>query len=201
MEDFIKWKDWWSEKYRFELGEGVRYFTMKTALNLLHFRGGKNIVETGTIRARDDMNGGGYSTYVFGDYAQKYDKSFWTVDISQVAINLSKEVTEGFNSKTNFVTSDSVAFLQSFPEKIDLLYLDSMDCPENDLPDSPALKASQEHQLNEVKAAMDKLHDKSIILLDDNNFDNGGKCKLTTPYLIEQGWTPLFADKQVLFIK
>ena len=201
MDDFIKWNDWWSLKYRFKMGEGVRYFTTKIALNLFHFRKGTNIIETGTIRALDDIGGGGYSTLLYGDYAQYYDKKFWTVDILPEAIELSKKETEGFNANTNFVISDSVTFLKDFPEKIDLLYLDSMDCPENDEPDSPRLLASQEHQLNEIKAAWDKLTDKSVILLDDNNFTNGGKCKLTIQFLLEQGWTPLLADKQVLFIK
>jgi hypothetical protein len=201
MDEFITWNDWWSLKYRFKMGEGVRYFTTKIALNLFHFRGGTNIVETGTIRMADDMNGGGYSTLLYGDYAQHYDKHFWTVDILPEAIELSKKETEGFNKNTNFVTSDSVEFLKNFPEKIDLLYLDSMDCPENDEADSPHLIASQEHQLNEIKAAWDKLTDKSVILLDDNNFTNGGKCKLSVQFLIDNGWTPLMADKQVLFIK
>ena len=201
MDDFIKWDDWWSQKYRFKMGEGVRYFTTKIALNLFHFRKGTNIVETGTIRALDDIGGGGYSTLLYGDYAEHYDKKFWTVDILPEAIELSKKETEGFNKNTNFVISDSVEFLKNFPEKIDLLYLDSMDCPEYDEPESPSLMASQEHQLNEIKAAWDKLHDKSVILLDDNNFTNGGKCKLSVQFLIENGWTPLMADKQVLFIK
>ena len=201
MDEFIAWNDWWTLKYRFKMGEGVRYFSTKIALNLFHHRGGKNIVETGTIRMADDMAGGGYSTLLFGDYAQHYDKKFWTVDILPEAIELSKKETEGFNAKTNFITSDSVKFLEEFPEQIDLLYLDSMDCPEYDAEDSPALMASQEHQLKEIKAAWDKLTEKSVILLDDNNFANGGKCKLTTQFLLDNGWTPLLADKQVLFIK
>lgn len=201
MDDFISWNDWWSQKYRFPMGEGVRYFTTKIALNLFHYRKLNNIIETGTIRMANDMNGGGYSTLLYGDYAQHYDKKFWTVDILPEAIELSKKETEGFNSHTNFVISDSVEFLQNFPEKIDLLYLDSMDCPEYDPPESPKLFASQEHQLKEIKAAWDKLHDKSIILLDDNNFTNGGKCKLSVAYLLENGWTPLMADKQVLLIR
>jgi hypothetical protein len=201
MDEFIKWQDWWSLKYRFRMGEGVRYFSTKIALNIFHHRKGMNIVETGTIRMADDMAGGGYSTLLFGDYAQHYEKKFWTVDILPEAIELSKKETEGFNKNTNFVTSDSILFLKEFPEKIDLLYLDSMDCPENDEAESPKLIASQEHQLNEIKAAWDKLHDGSVILLDDNNFTNGGKCKLTVEFLLANGWTPLMADKQVLFIK
>lgn len=201
MDEFIAWQNWFDKKYRFGLGEGVRYFSMKIALNLFHFRKGSNIVETGTIRAKNDMGGGGFSTLVFGDYAQHYDKHFWTVDILPEAIELSKEITWDFSKNTEFITQDSVFFLQTFLNKIDLLYLDSMDCPEYDAPDSPNLIISQEHQLKEIKAAYDKLDDNSVILLDDNNFENGGKCKLTNQFLLDKGWTPLIADKQVLFIK
>jgi len=201
MNEFLSWGDWWTQKYRFGIGEGIRYFSTKIALNLFHFRGGVNIVETGTIRDRDDMAGGGFSTLFLGDYAQHYDKKFWTVDILPEAIELSKEITKDFSKNTTFITSDSVFFLQTFPEKIDLLYLDSMDCPEYDEPNSERLLTSQRHQLNEIKAAYDKLHKNSVVLLDDNNFVNGGKCKLTVEFLLEKGWTPLLADKQVLFIK
>ena len=49
MDEFIGWLDWWTQKYRFKMGEGVRYFSTKIALNLFHHRKGMNIVETGTI--------------------------------------------------------------------------------------------------------------------------------------------------------
>jgi hypothetical protein len=201
MNEFLQWRDWFSVKYRFLVGEAVRYFSMKTALNILHQRGGMNIVETGTIRAENDFSGGGNSTYLFGDYAQHYDKKFWTVDILPEAIELSKKITEGFNSHTTFVLSDSILFLKTFPEKIDLLYLDSMDCPITDVPGSRELLASQRHQRYEIEAAWDKLHDKSVVLLDDNDFTNGGKCPLTIDFLESKGWINLINDKQSLWIK
>jgi len=201
MNDFLEWNNWFSVKYRFLIGEGMRYFSVKTALNLFHQRDGMNIVETGTIRAENDFAGGGNSTYLFGDYAQKYNKKFWTVDILPEAIALSKKITEGVNGNTTFVLSDSIAFLQTFPEKIDLLYLDSMDCPIEDEAGSPALVASQKHQRMELEVAWNKLHDKSVVLLDDNDFKNGGKCIRTISYLQEKGWINLINEKQSLWIK
>jgi SAM-dependent methyltransferase len=200
MDNFLQWKDWWSEKYKDQIGVGVRYASFKVALNLFHQRGGTNIVETGTIRALDDAAGGGNSTLILGDYAQTYDKKFWTVDILPQAIELSKGVCQGFDKNTQFVLNDSISFLLMFPEKIDFLYLDSMDCPEFDAPDSPNLIASQKHQLNELESAWDKLTDKSVVLLDDNNFENGGKCKLSIKFLQEKGWIQLWCDKQSLWI-
>lgn len=200
MDSFLQWNDTWSIKYKDQIG-WLRYPSFKVALNLFHQRGGTNIVETGTIRALNDAAGGGNSTLILGDYAQTYDKKFWTVDILPEAIALSREVCQGFDKNTQFITSDSLKFLKEFPEKIDLLYLDSMDCPEYDAADSPNLIASQQHQLNELKAAWDKLTDKSVVLLDDNNFENGGKCKLSIQFLLEKGWICLWSDKQVLWIR
>ena len=201
MNDFLVWNDWWSRKYRDQVKEGTRYFSFKTALNILSQRGLRNIVETGTIRAENDAAGGGNSTLVFGDYAQVYGNKFWTVDILPEAIELSKKITEGFNKNTTFVIDDSIHFLETFNDDIGLLYLDSMDCPENDAPDSPNLIASQTHQLNELKTAWGLLSNTSIVLLDDNNFSNGGKCKLSIEFLIEKGWTCLINDKQSLWIQ
>jgi SAM-dependent methyltransferase len=201
MDDFLQWKDWWSDKYRFKIGEGVRYASMKTALNLIHQSKGTNIIETGTTRALDDMAGGGQATILFGDYALKYGKHLWTVDILPEAIELAKGLTKEYESVITYVESDSVAFLKTFPQTIDLLYLDSMDCPEYDAPDSLNLIASQTHQANELKAAWDKLNDNSVVLLDDNNFENGGKCKQSIAFLQEKGWRCLWNDKQSLWIK
>lgn len=201
MDDFQKWNDWWSLKYRFQIGEGIRYFSTKVALNLLHQRGGRNIVETGTTRALDDFGGAGMATITFGDYAKVYGKKLWTVDILPEAIELARGLTREFEDVTTYVVSDSIIFLKNFPEKIDLLYLDSMDCPIDDAPDSPKLRASQAHQADELRAAWDKLHDNSIILLDDNNFENGGKCTLSIEILKKEGWECLINDKQSLWIK
>src|SRR3990167_8778693 len=189
LDDFVFWKDWWTEKYRFQIGEGVRYPSMKIALNLLHQRGGNIIVETGTTRAVNDFSGGGMATIFLGDYCKKYDKNLWTVDILPRAIELSQFLTGEFVDNITYVIDDSIHFLKEFKWDIDLLYLDSFDYPLDE--DPIQVLASQTHQLNELKAAEDKLTDQSIIILDDNAWKDGGKCKLTKEYLIEKGWTCL----------
>src|SRR3990167_4060231 len=158
LDSFVAWKDWWTEKYRFQIGEGVRYPSMKIALNLLHQRGGNIIVETGTTRAVNDFSGGGMATIFLGDYCKKYDKNLWTVDILPRAIELSQFLTGEFVDNITYVIDDSIHFLK------------------------------------ELKAAEDKLTDQSIIILDDNAWKDGGKCKLTKEYLIEKGWTCLWDD-------
>lgn len=201
MNDFVQFNDWWSDKYRFKIGEGIRYFSAKIALNLLLQRGGNTIVETGTTRALNDFEGAGMATIFFGDFAKRYGKHLYTVDILPEAIELSKGLTEEFKDNITYITGDSVTFLKSFQSKIDLLYLDSLDCPVDDNKNNPDLIASQNHQLNELKAAWDKLSDTSIVLLDDNKHSNGGKCTLSKEYLVEKGWTCILDDYQSLWVK
>ncbi len=194
MNDFLFINSWFDQKYRVK-SDG-RYSTFKTALNLLNQLGGKNIVETGTTRMVDDF-GAGYSTVMFADYLTKYGGKIWTVDISQANIDTCKLVTKEFETVVSYHVQDSLAFLANFKEKIDLLYLDSFDYPLDGTDPTPC----QEHQLKEFKLAEHLLTDSSIVLLDDNNFDNGGKTKLTKNYLISKGWTCLLDLQQSLFIR
>ena len=70
----------------------------------------------------------------------------------------------------------------------DLLYLDSLDGHD------PV--AASKHQLNEIKVSMDKLHSKSLILLDDK----GSKTNLSIDYLIQNNFKILYETKhQILF--
>lgn len=199
MNEFVGWQDWFTQKYRHLIGEGVRYPSMKMALNLLHQRGGKVIVETGTTRAENDFGGAGMATIFFGEYCQRYGKELWTVDILPEAISLSKELTLEFKDVIHYVIDDSLNFLKSFDKNIDLLYLDSFDYPLDENPDE--VRASQEHQLNELKTAFGKLNSESIIILDDNGWKEGGKCKLSKEFLIENGWECLWDDFQSVWQK
>lgn len=187
----------WIDKYQEKLLLSGRYPTMAKALELMT---GRIMVETGTVRMKDDW-GAGMSTLVFGDYAHTGGAHLFTVDIDPQNIELSQEITGEFKDAITYVVSDSIAFLESFNQRIDFLYLDSMDCPEYDEEYSPRLVASQEHQLKELMTAWDKLRAGSVILLDDNDFANGGKTKRTKKELEILGATPIMEGKQSLWIK
>lgn len=192
--NFLFANNWFQEKYA-EKMEIRKFPTFKTALNIFLQNNGKIIVETGTIRVRDDW-GPGYSTYIFGDFCQKYDKHLYTVDNNPGNIAISKELTAPFSGHITYIIDDSIHFLSTFSQHIDILYLDSLDCdPEadNTIP--------QTHQLNELKSVYDKLSNYSIILLDDCQFKNGGKCKLTREFLLDKGWTLIFDHYQSLWIR
>lgn len=185
--------DWFKKKYYDRLG--YRFWSFKIALNLFLQFGEKVIVETGTIRMQNDI-GGGYSTYIFGDFCKHYDKKLITVDIEPKNIEVSKQETMDFADVITYVTSDSVPYLQGYGGKIGLLYLDSMDCPE----DSDATEA-QQHNLNELKAAWDKLSSNAVVLIDDNNFANGGKTRLSKSFLKDNGWKLLMDYQQTLWVR
>lgn len=178
LKEFLFLEDWLSKRYeRLEFVRSEKWWTFKVALNLFLQRRGDLIVETGTMRTHDDP--GGSSTLLFGDFCKHYNKTLITVDISPENIAFSMKETLAFKDNIIYVVSDSVKFLNHMKGDIDLLYLDSMDCDvEGD--STPA----QAHNVAEYMAARDKLRVGSIILIDDNNFKNGGKTKLTKDLLL-----------------
>lgn len=190
------------EKYKSDLDLSKRTKTMQRALELLleKKKSPGIIIETGTQRLMYDP-GGGMSTTIFADFCKTYNFHLFTCDNNPDALYVAARATERFASFVSYVENDSVEFLKQFNQKIDLLYLDSMDCPEYDSPTSTKLLASQNHQLAEIKAAWNKLSDDPIILLDDNNFDNGGKTRLTKYFLKEYGFDEIMGGNQSLWIK
>ncbi len=194
MKDFLFINNWFEQKYKAK-SDG-RYQTFKAALNLFLQNGGRNIVETGTTRMIDDY-GAGYSTVIFADFLSRYGGYLWTVDLSPVNMDICRIVTEPYKHLISYEVSDSLVFLRNFETVIDLLYLDSYDYPLDGSDPFPC----QNHQLTEFKLAERNLTDKTIVLLDDNTFDNGGKTKLTKDYLIERGWRCVLDSQQSLFIR
>lgn len=189
--------DWMHKDFdRLELVRSQKYFTFKVALNIFLQNKGNIIVETGTQRVIDDP--GGCSTLLFSAFCQRYGKKLFTVDNDSMHMETSKQATQQYKDCITYVLMDSVMFLKEFNGQIDLLYLDSLDCP---LPPQDATQA-QEHNLNEFKAAYDKLHKGSILLIDDNGLENGGKTRLTKKFLLETGeWQCILDAGQTLWIK
>ena len=201
-----------------------RYPTMKAALNLFHQRNGHFIIETGCQRQKDDW-GGGCSTQVFSDYAYHYGCKLISVDNDAEHLSVAKTVIE-HPEVTEFILSDSVAFLERNCYKIDLLYLDSLDFPYGPLLDDYGGKEDlnlaleklreptedfilekygeliapcQQHCLAELKAAMPMMHQNSIVLLDDALLPAAGKTRLARDYLLAEGWSLIMSGYQLLF--
>ena len=95
-----------------------------------------------------------------------------------------------FSDYIKFYIQDSLIFLREFSLPIDLLYLDSLD-GHNPI-------AASNHQLKEAQIAVKKLHDKSLILLDDK----GSKTNLSINFFIENNFRIIYETKhQVLLSK
>lgn len=195
IEEFVYVNSWFETKYK--KGLDARYFTFKVALNLFLQLGGNNIVETGCQRMVDDW-GGGCSTLILGNFCVKYNKHLWTVDLNYKNLEVAKEVTTEYKSHITYTLDDSLAFLEAFDKPIDFLYLDSFDCSIDPLVGSAP---AQQHQLNELKIALPKLTKNCIVLLDDANFPDEGKVKLSKRHLLQNGWIMLLEYQQALFIR
>jgi len=172
-----------------------RYFTFRIALNLLLQQTGRNIVETGCVRLLNDY-GGGNSTYIFGQFIYLYGGHLTTIDISPENMDICKLATQKFAKDIDYIVDDSLSALAKLDQPIDLLYLDSLDVPE-----TGDATEGQEHNLKEFKLAEHLLHEGSLLLIDDNNMDNGGKSRLTKDYVASQGWKLILNFDQSLWIK
>lgn len=196
MDTFLEFGGWFDQLFR--LKSDGRYVTFKTALNIIHQTNQPPIiVETGTIRQEEDY-GAGYSTVIFGEYVNHYGGHITTIDIEWNNMEVCKRVTDVYKGQIDYIVDDSLHALTLLKAPIDLLYLDSLDTPIGDNEDATP---AQEHNLKEFKIVEHLLHPKSVVLIDDNNFVNGGKSRLTKQYLAEKGWRVLINAQQTLWIK
>jgi len=92
------------------------------------------------------------------------------------------------------IPADGIEFLRNFDKEINLLYLDGWDVG--------SLEYAERH-LEAFKAAEDKLAPNHIVSIDDTDFvhQEGGKDKLLTPYLLENGYIRVLHGRQTVFIK
>jgi hypothetical protein len=193
MDNFIEHDGWFDTNY--ELFLRGRYPSFRIALNLLFLLPYHNIVETGSVCRLNDT-GSGYSTYIFGDFLAHYGGHLTTIDLDPAVTDACRVITKRFEKNITCVTGNSLDVLKSLTKPVDLLYLDSMDVPE----DGDATPG-QEHALREFKTVEHLLHGKSIVLLDDNRMTNGGKTQLLKQYLREREWRELFDSHQSLWIR
>lgn len=156
------------------------------------------IVEVGTARSLlthdlDQLNpvccNDGHSTYLWA----RTKHQVYTVDIDSQAIQNVKAKLPNVNA----YCQDGIAFLRDFEQlnasKIDLLFLDAWDVVEG----CPYAEKSLESYL----VVKDKLHAKSLILIDDTDVGQAGKGKLLIPELLRDGYQILRRGRQTLLSK
>lgn len=195
--DYIKYNGGFDQKYKGKEPAGNNRFpTFKAAISLFLQRNSFNVLETGCQRAKDDF-GAGCSSLIFAETLKEFpDKGLlYSIDISYDNLRICHECIKHTGETFKLLHGDSVKILSETSGAIGLLYLDSMDY------EIYQQKESQIHQLNEIKAIYDKLNDDTIILLDDNMFENGGKTLLTKDFLIKENWKCLLDCDQTLWAK
>lgn len=172
-------EQWYVENYKEK--SLLRFETFKICLKLLYsITPTPLIVETGTVR-REDSFDQGYSTVIFGECVNRFGGKLITIDIDENNIQLSKKLTQTFSDTIQYEVGDSICVLEKLKKEIkdiDLIYLDSFDCPI-----SGDSSAASQHNLNEFLQIENTLSDECIILIDDVGFENGGKGKFTHAYL------------------
>jgi hypothetical protein len=182
---------------KYENKKNIRFESFKKTFQLCESRNLKVIVETGTSRGKTKFFffkkynwKDGMSTPMFSEFANFLNGEFHTCDISKENIKNAKIFTKKFSNNTFFYAQDSVEFLSTFNKKIDLLYLDSLDGHDPE--------AASKHQLKEAKAAINKLHLNSLILLDDK----GSKTNLSIDFFLKNSFKIIYETRyQVLLSK
>ena len=124
------------------------------------------IVETGTLWAPLDKPMGAF-TYIFGDLIKNYTGGkLITIDINSKHIENAKQSTKEFKDVIEYITSDSVEYLESMSdkevEKVDFFYFDSYDF---NVPDPIP---SQLHHFRELMAVYKRVSRDAILSVDDN---------------------------------
>ena len=173
--------------------KNIRFESFKTAMKLADERNLKTIVETGVARGKikfffiKKFNWkDGMSTLLFSEYARYKNGHLHTCDIEKKNVLNAKFFCKKNEEFCSFYIDDSLKFLAEFNQKIDFLYLDSLD---------GQFEGANKHQLEEFKLAEKKLNPNCLVLLDDK----GSKTNLSIDYMINNGLKIINeTDQQVL---
>lgn len=190
MSDF---SDYFDQEYLPKLGK--RGSTFRAVLREAEHQQAQSIVETGSIRLKDNWLGDGQSTVIWNRYALFEFATFETVDASEEAQKLVQEMQLG---NTNAFCMDSVKFLSGTTARIDLLYLDSYDL------DMDNMHPAAMHCMFEFTAAMPRLGKGSIVFIDDSPItDTGfvvGKGLYVAQYFKHLGILPFATGYQAAWL-
>jgi hypothetical protein len=131
---------------------------------------------------------------------------FVTVDVNPKAIQTTTEALRGFQNAT-IRQMDGIQYLRERAQapysSIDLLFLDAWDVDISDC---------AEQHVRAYDAARPKLHDRSIVMIDDTDVGivdgklqpvqfPGGKGRLLVPYMLTQGWRVYSSGRCAVMIR
>jgi hypothetical protein len=179
----------------FERGKPRPYIDV--ACRLLELMAAKNIVEIGSMRhpirhSPDDFDptccNDGHSTI----YWARTGRKVYSVDINSRVSAVTSEACKNYPN-VSVHNEDGIAFLRSFSDTIDFLYLDAWDV----IAGTPYA----ERHLEAFHAAQDKLAAQSLILIDDTDILFGGTGRLAVPAIIRDGFIPLISGRQTMLLR
>lgn len=148
------------------------------------------LIETGCYRGTP---ADGQSTLILALIAKQAGATFTSYEINRENIERAEEWMRGHGLFAFIHEGDSVSVLSRVDGEFDFAYLDSFDHdPANPGP-------CQRHQLAEVGAILGKMATPGAILLDDADFESGGKVLLSSAFLLERGWNMVYSGYQRLF--
>jgi hypothetical protein len=152
------------------------------------------IVQTGCTRAPEDWSAG-YGTYLLAIYLARRDAGrLHCVDNQLAHIRTAEKLIAEFGERVAFHHADPVEWLLQCAAPIDVLYLDSLDVED---------PRHADQALQEIKAAESRLHERSLVLIDDCAWQRGwtGRGAQAIPWLLQRGWQLLSSGYQVLLSK
>jgi hypothetical protein len=167
----------------------------KKAEELFRQNGGKLIVETGCYH--EDSQGA--STYYLAKLAKECGGLLRSVDLNLKHVQFSEGVLleAGLSDFACIQCGDSLDWLATIARPIDLLYLDAFDY---DVENPPMLGI---YSAAELGAALGKMAEHSVILLDDWNWgrEEWRKPILTHQLLKHRGWKLELENYQLLYAR
>ena len=174
--------------------KNFRYKSFEFALLEAERRNLRLIVETGVARGKQKFLffskinwKDGMSTLIFSDYAKHMNGKLSSCDINEKNVLNAKKFAKKNKDFINFFVEDSIKFLANFSEKIDFLYLDSLD---------GQFEGASKHQLEEIKVALKNLHKNSLVLLDDK----GNKTNLSIDFMLKNNFKIINETKEQVLL-
>ena len=189
---------------------------IKKIVEILKIMGAKTVVEIGSTRMEMTQNCINYHDNSYslkpaqapGCCQDGHSTFFWaregfdvyTVDIDnhcriQLENQYKYHVKEPIPANLNIcIPQDGIQFLKDFDKQIDFLFLDGWDVGSN---------RYAEYHLEAFLAAKDKLSPMHLIAIDDTDFNTpeGGKDKLLSPYMLENGYIKILWGRQTVYLK
>lgn len=169
-------------------------------------------VEIGTSRNGDDG-----STKTIAEWASRFDKGLWTVDIDPANCDFVRNMNL---PSVEVVNQSGEQFLKEFPSHmayISFLYLDNFDWDWRPDKQEEFIKKQQERyavlgfdmnnvnsqraHLAQMVAALPAMAEQSIVVCDDTWFNPWfghytGKCGAVVPLLLENGFEVLYTEEE-----